>query len=284
MPTTTPVIADGLHQEQESIRKIPALGIALPRISTILGFNPKGDGKALAEWRETWIKENPDIVSECESMGLDPANYFSWRGTQTHSCLEAVVQGHDLPDISSHHWVKPFAEKLQHITPMLKDPIWSEGPLPGYDWPDVDTSFKREGDDTVHHHIWSMTHGYVGTPDLVCQYTGGMQPKLTLFDLKTSKSSYSSKSPSSGGTNKGGYFRYCKAATQLAMYEIAFKELFGLEVDQWGIIVLVENRDRPQLFFINNDSAKEFFRNRAIKQIDLFYEHHPELGLPVIAE
>jgi hypothetical protein len=268
-----PVKADGLNQE--NFRVVPAIGKPMARVTTVLGFNPKGDGSALEKWRAQWTQDNPEIINQCKEMGIDPDKFHAWRGTQVHACLEAALAG-EVGEHADHPWVKPFWDKLRPDIEAgrFQRPIWSEGPLPTYDWPDIDLSFDRNG--KTCYHIWSEQHGYVGTPDLVCTF-GTMQKRLTLFDLKTSAGLYSKKSPSSGGTNRGGYFKYLKTMTQLAMYDMAFTELLGVQLEQWAIIVLPECSANYQLFTLTSQQQMQQFREKAIEKIRIFREHHPDL-------
>lgn len=258
------IISDGLQSNTRYVA-----GREMPRVTSILGFNPTGNSEALDNWRKQWFQDNPDIVEQCIEQGIDPAKFHAWRGTQVHSCLEKALRGEE-HDLADHPWVKPFWDKLR---PDVKrgrfaNPIWSEGPRPGYDWPNIDLSFERDGEKA--YHIWSESMGYVGTPDLVTMY-GTMNKKLTLLDLKTSQGQYSSKAPSKGGKSPSGYFKYVKTMTQLAFYDMAFSELCGLQVEQWGILVLPESRDGYQTFLINNPKAMERFRDKARKKIQVYY-------------
>ena len=259
------VYADGLQSNTRNV-----LGRDLPRVTAILGYNPTGNSEGLDNWRKKWFIENEDIVSQCIEQGIDPARYHAWRGSQVHLCLEKALQGHE-HELADHPWIKPFWDKLKPDVDRgrFSNPIWSEGPKDNYDWPDIDLSFDRDGEKA--YHIWSDTYGYVGTPDLVTNY-GSFNKKLTLFDLKTSTAPYSSKSPSRGGKSPSGYFKYVKTMTQLAMYDMAFEELLGLKLEQWGIIVLPETTDKYQTFLVNNPKAMESFRDKARKKIQLYYE------------
>lgn len=268
---TNPVVNDGI--DQENYRVIPALNKALPRVTSILSFNPNSDGDALLKWREQWKKDNPHIVQQCLEEGIDPDKFHAWRGTQCHSCLENGIQGLTHPSMD-HPFVKPFWDKIRPDVEAgrFSNPIWSEGPKDTYDWPNVDFSFERNGE--THYHLWSEELGCVGTPDLAVTY-GVMDKKLTLFDLKTSTSRYSSKPPRMGGKNHSGFYKYMKTMTQLAFYDLMFKELVPqLTFQQWGIIVLPENSDTNQLFFLNNPDSMEKFREKAREKVRQFYEYH----------
>ncbi|WP_155524042.1 hypothetical protein [Nodosilinea nodulosa] len=234
------------------------------------------------KWRKEWREKNPDIVARCEAEGIDPDKFHAWRGTQVHSCLEAAMKG-EVADIASHDWIAPFWRRLETIVPDLRSPIWSEGPIDGagFDWPaDVDFSFHREladGTSEKHYHIWNEEHGYVGTPDNICTF-GTMFKRLTLFDLKTCEGLYSSRSPSSGGKNPSGYYKYVKTMKQLALYDMGFAERTpSLNIQQWGIIVLSERQESPQIFLTHNPIQMDKFRVRAVEQVHLFRQHHPQL-------
>lgn len=261
------IISDGL---QSNTRLVAGVGRELPRVTSILGYNPTGNNEALEKWRKDWFENNQDIVNQCIEQGIDPSKFHAWRGTQVHACLEKALRG-EQHHLAEHPWVKPFWDKLKPDVERgrFSDPIWSEGPRPGYQWPNIDLSFDREGETA--YHIWSSTLGYVGTPDLVVNY-GTFKKKLTLFDLKTSQGQYSSKPPSRGGKSASGYYKYCKTMTQLAFYDMAFEELLGLKVEQWGIIVLPESKDSQQMFLLNSPKAMETFRDKARKKIEVYYQ------------
>ena len=260
------IISDGLQSNSRVVA-----GKEMPRVTSILGYNPTGNTDALDNWRKKWYADNPDIVAQCIAEGIDPERWFAWRGTQVHACLEKALLGQE-HEYASHPWVKPFWDKLRPDVDRGRffNPIWSEGPRKGYDWPDIDLSYERDGE--IAYHIWSDSMGYVGTPDLVVSY-GSFNKKLTLLDLKTSQGQYSSKPPSRGGNNPSGFYKYQKTMTQLAMYDMAFSELCGLQVEQWGILVLPESRDGYQTFLMNSSSAMERFRDKARKKIQLYYDH-----------
>jgi len=269
----TPVVNDGI--DQENYRVIPTLGKPLPRVTSILSFNPNSDGQALLEWRRKWKEDNPELVQQCLDEGIDPDKYHAHRGTMAHTCLEYGLKGEAHPYME-HPFVKPFWEKLKPelMGGRFAPPIWSEGPKDSYPWPKVDFSFERNGE--TFHHIWSEELGCVGTPDLVTTY-GLVDKKMTLFDLKTSTGRYSSRPPHSGGKNNSGWYKYNKTMIQLAFYDLMFRELVpDLKIQQWGIIVLPENYDGCQLFFMNNPASMERFRDKAKDKIQLFYEHHSQ--------
>lgn len=156
-------------------------GQLMGRVSHISGYRVKAERaksqRTLAEWRDWWVSENPDL----------PEDFHSQRGTLFHSaCEHRLIQGEDPKEL--HPWIQPFYPQARGILAQYGKVYWAERPIDmSLPWPDL--SFQTEAGET-RWHVWHSL-GYCGTPDLVARWRG----KVCLSDWKTSEKEYVPQKP-----------------------------------------------------------------------------------------
>ena len=157
-----------------------------PSVTTILQYMPKG------KFFETWLKDvghNAEII--LQRAGKE--------GTQVHEAVEALVKGEEVT------WLDNYGNAKYSIL------VWKMI----IKFHDFWTTYKPtliSSEDF----IYSDTHKYAGTMDLVVELEG----EKWLLDVKTSNSLYRSYD------------------LQLAAYATALKEAKGIKVDRTGILWL----------------------------------------------
>jgi hypothetical protein len=201
-------------------------GKLMGRVSHISGYRVQKEQaksqKTLADWRERWIAENPDL----------PEDFHSQRGTLFHSaCEHRLITGQDPKEL--HPWIHPFYPNARGILAQYGKVYWAEKPIDeSLTWPDL--AFQTQEGQTRWHVYHSL--GYCGTPDLVARWRG----KVCLSDWKTSEKQYvparpkfmkPQADPEAERLRKervNGWYKYVRTCRQLAAYLMALEERLGM--------------------------------------------------------
>jgi hypothetical protein len=227
-------------------------GTILPSVTEILAATESPDKKQrLAEWN----LENPGVGEQkCDrgsAVHAAAANYLlqpqprlpaDWRflpfgKTKEREYYRALYQSHldSVPEFALDHYRSTLPYLME-----IGECYWVEHQVGG-----------------VHEFVWSKL-GYAGRPDIVAM----VDDCLTLIDIKTCDEPYSPT-----WKNKAGYAKFCKAATQLAAYNLAVRETLGLKPERLAILVALS--DRYQLLEVNR-KAGELAEKRWHKRLKQF--------------
>jgi hypothetical protein len=275
-------------------------GTPAPSVTTILGSVESRQSQVrLENWAKNWQNENPGATSPTERGNfIDAALSAYFSVPEGNRTLPSVLGLPDdvVPFMESI--LKPLSATGNSILHQIGDVIWSQGFLTDK----IDPSLRMFRPNVNKRlppteYIYSQVHRYTGTPDFVGNYTNSKGvKKFSLISLKTSNSPYSSNPPDwdkfnarkkmaagmgekfvpppGWSDNYKGHAKYSRAAKQEAAYDIAFSQSFGINVEQY--VILVATPEKVQSFVIDKKIQGKYWQNKWLADVEKYYQLFPQ--------